>query len=193
MASESRRPRRRLFPRRHLRPRRWSVIPSGATPPDARRKPAPLRQAPPRCDRSDLGTRRDRDRRGTADDDRSRRIRPPAWTSESARRDPAQRRRLPLAPQLRWQRVRRGYGRRQQQVPPAKPEDDDRITCVGTSSLTGGSGVSRSARGFGNEVTDQVVWDARHTDVDILVAIGVVATAFVGSYFVARRHRSTIM
>ena len=47
--------------------------------------------------------------------------------------------------------------------------------------------------GFGNEVTDQVVWDARHTDVDILVAIGVVATAFVGSYFVARRHRSTIM
>jgi GT2 family glycosyltransferase len=41
----------------------------------------------------------------------------------------------------------------------------------------------------GNEVVDQVVWDARDTDVDIIVAIGVVATAFFGSYLVARKHR----
>jgi len=50
---------------------------------------------------------------------------------------------------------------------------------------------------LGNEVVDHVVWDERHVaDGDILVAIGVVAIAFLssflGSYFVARKERRTI-
>lgn len=40
-----------------------------------------------------------------------------------------------------------------------------------------------------NEVVDQIVWDERHTDGDILAAVGVVAIAFFGSYFVARRKQ----
>ena len=41
----------------------------------------------------------------------------------------------------------------------------------------------------GNEVIDRIVWDERHTDGDILVAIGVVAIAFFGSYFVLRKRQ----
>ena len=38
-----------------------------------------------------------------------------------------------------------------------------------------------------NEIIDRIVWDERHTDGDILVAIAVVAIAFFGSYLIARR------
>ena len=41
---------------------------------------------------------------------------------------------------------------------------------------------------IGNEIVDRIVWDQRHTDGDILVAIAVVGIAFFGSYFVGRRR-----
>jgi hypothetical protein len=42
----------------------------------------------------------------------------------------------------------------------------------------------------GNEVVDRMVWDESHpADGDVLLAIVLVATAFVGSYFVARKRR----